>query len=412
MTRRKKGNPAWSHMRKLGLFRVVLALVVGTVGGWLAFALAVSGVTRYRAPQVALSFMPGDSVALAARADEILVSNQGKPSPLTMRMANDAVRQQAVNPTAVRLLGYEADAAGNGRAALALVNLATRLSRREAGAQLWLIEHHVLANDARAALAHYDVLLRTTAGAESLLFPRLTSALEDEPIRRALRPYLRGDSPWIGSFLWYAISNSQNVTGVVNLILESGGFPVRYTSSYHQRGLLDRLVRESRFQEALAVYRLVPGADLSRLSNPAFQDSDRDGRFGAVGWRIEEGTDAGGGIGSQTGNKSLGLSVFANAASTQRVASRLLYLRPGPYRLATALSHIDESPGAYVDFQLRCPVTGQTVPITRFADNPRRRIAPFIVPAGCFVQFLDIVISGGNGQTGFTATLSEVAISR
>ncbi|MGL5840147.1 MAG: tetratricopeptide repeat protein [Sphingorhabdus sp.] len=416
MARRKKENRFLTTIKAIGLLRILAALAIALIGGWLSLALAISGATRSKSPQVALMFVPGESNALSNRADQLFFANPTKPPAATARLARKALEQQAMNSRALRLLGYGADAKGDRPRALTLVKMAARLSRREPGTQLWLIEHYAQENDTAKTLNHYDILLTTKPDTQALLFPRLSNAIEDAPIRAALIPYLRQDKPWTSGFLWHAINNDKDLSNVVNLILEAKGFPKNKpgneTSREQERSLINRLVSENRFADARRIYALVPGASPALLTNPAFGEHDRDTRFGAMGWRIPDDPNAGGGFIGKKGQGRPALSIFASSATTRPVASRLLYLSPGSYRLAVKFAQFEPGDGGYVQFQMRCPTNEAAAPLWIFGVDPKRGVGQFDVPAGCPVQFLEIVASGGKGQLGLEATISSVAITR
>ena len=347
MARHKKQNRVIVDYNQIGLIRIIIALLIAGIGGWLSFALAVSGVARSKNPQVALNFFPIESTALAARSDQLFVVNPAKPSPLSGRLAKSALKQQAFNPRALRLLGYISDIKGDSQQAFVFIKMAEKLSRREAGAQLWLIEYSAQAGDTAKTLHHYDILLTTKPDTQALLFPRLSEAIEDQSIRTALLPYMRQDRPWVSSFLSYATSNSKDLTGLVNLISEAKGYPKNASARPLALSLISRLVGEQRFGEAKRIYYLLPDAKASRLTNPDFDDADRNGQFGTMGWQIPDDPNAGGGFVGKAGQGKPVLSIFANSATTQLVASRLLYLKPGSYRFSTKISELEKGDGGY-----------------------------------------------------------------
>ena len=258
MTRRKKENHAIAVFRQIGPIRIIAAFLLASVGGGLSFALAVSGVTRNKNPQAALGFVPIESTALAARADQLFVVNPAKPSPLSGKLARNALMQQAMNAKAIRLLGYIADIQGDKLQAFAMVNLAAKLSRREAGAQLWLIEYNAQAGDTAKTLSHYDILLTTKPETQALLNPRLSDAIEDEAIRTALLPYMRQNRPWVSGFLSHATSTNKDLTGLVDLISEAKGYPKNDAARPLALSLIGRLVGEKRFADAQRIYSLIP----------------------------------------------------------------------------------------------------------------------------------------------------------
>lgn len=416
MERKAKENPFMGAAKAIGPMRIVSCLLLAIVGSWFAIALTISGIARYKNPQAALVVMPRDSIALAARADLLLAANPTNPPPQAVRFAVQALQEQALNAKAIRILGYVADAKGERPRALALVQLAEQLSRREPATQLWLIEYHAQVNDIVKALKNYDILLKTKPDMQNLLFPRLSNAISDARIRAALLPHVRQNKPWTSNFLWHAINNDKDLSNIVNLILENRGFPKNKagdkSAREQEKSLLARLVADSRFADAQRIYVLVPGANPALLTNPAFDDHDRDGRYGVMGWQIIDDPNAGGGfVGKKTQDRPV-LSIFVSSATTRPVASRLLYLQPGSYRLIVVLDQFERGDGGYVQFRMRCPLNKSGASLWTFDVGPGRGQGQFDIPSNCPVQFLDIIASGGEGQLGLEAIISSVTIEQ
>jgi tetratricopeptide (TPR) repeat protein len=394
----------------MGFVRIALCTLIGLVGAWFALGLAISGVTRIKAPQAALAFVPSESAALATRADQLFFANPKNPPTTVSQLALQALESQAVNAKALRILGYAADARGDGAQAERLIEMAARLSRREPGAQLWLIEASARNGDIAQTLIHYDIALRTKPDTQTILFPRLLAAIEDPEIRTALKPYIRADNGWATGFLFFANSNSRNLPALVDLIVETGGLADSESSKGQELGLLSRLVAESFFNEARRLYLQIPGARPARLTSAAFEASDRDARFGPIGWQLNDDPDAGGGFTGKADELQTSLSIFANSATTRPVASKLLYLKPGSYLFSARLSNLDRGDEGFLRWQLRCPAIPAAPVWTIDSINASLR-ASFSIPANCPVQYLDLIASGGKGQTGLEATVASVTIN-
>lgn len=404
---RKSGQLA-AALLAIKLWRFAVAALLAIVGGYLAFSLAASGVARKKNPAAALLFVPGESTALAARADQLYFSSAGNPPPLVRIMALAALRQQAVNPRALRLLGYYADFRREPGKAMALINVAEKLSRREPGTQLWLIEASARNGDNVRTLAHYDILLRTKPDSQAVLFPRLTSALDDAEIRKSLIPYMRTDKGWVTGFVYHAISRSKDPASLVALLVEARGFPQTPALRNQSQLLINRLAAEKHFADARRVYLLLPGARAGRLSSPAFDSSDRDGQFAAIGWQIFDDAEAGGAF---TGKGPPTLAIYVDAATTRKVATKLLYLPEGRHFFTSRIASLDRGTGGWVRWNLRCPTGENQEPVWSAEAAQGNLQALLEIPAGCPVQYLDLVASGGNGQTGLEASIAAVRIS-
>lgn len=410
MAKIKATERLYAQLKAIGVIRIGLVTILAVAGVWYSFALAVSGVTRNKNPQVALMLTPSDSTALAARADQLFFANPQTPPAQVRTLALAALREQALNPKAQRLLGYYADIKGQNTKAERYVRTAAKLSRRELGAQLWLIEDEARNGSSQQTLVHYDIALRTKPEAQTILFPRLLNAIDDREIRTALKPYIRGNNQWAYSFLMFANAQSKNLPAVVDLIVETGGLPNRKAAQDQQLVLLERLVREKYFADARRLFLQMSESKQNRLMSTAFDQTDRDNRFGPIGWQFVNDPDAGAGLFGQAGDSKLALSIYVNSETTRPVAKKLLYLSPGSYRLSVKLAMLDRGDSGFVRWQMRCASQDNNPPLWTLDSISKDISAAFAIPASCPAQFLELIASGGKGQNGLQATIDNVAL--
>lgn len=409
MTRHPNPRAYRSAFKRLGAARILAIAGCGLVASALTLALAISGVTRTANPTLALRFMPGESLALAGQAEQLLVAEAQNPPAQVEALAKASLRNQALNPRALRVLGYFASARRDEKRARALIQLAERQSRRDAFTQLWLIEDAAQRGDIKGALTHYDIVLRTKPSIYSKLFPILLGALEDPSIRAALSHYIRTDEGWAPQFLTYATANSTNLPALVALVIESGGLKDPEAAHLQDLELLKRLVAEKQFSEARQIYMHMRGASAARLTDIAFDATDGRSQFGPMGWQLSGEADSGAAItGGENGRPAL--SVFANAATTAAVARKLLFLRPGSYDFAATLSRFEGGEGSQLRWQLRCPTLAGDQPVWSLDSGGRSAKANLSVPQECTVQYLDIVPSGGSGADGLNATIGALSL--
>ncbi len=407
MARASRKPDLSKRIRSFGPIRIAI-VVAGMVATWVAFALAVAGVTRNYAPDLALKFVPFEAIALAVRADQ-LQSSETMDQPASVRtMAQDALRHQALNPRALRVLGYYHGATGRPDLVAGFIRLADRQTRRDPVAQLWLIEDAVRQNDVRLALRRYDTVFRVEPSTYVPLFPVLLSAIDDPVIRAELVPYVRNDRGWIPSFLTHAIAGSSNLPALVDLVVASGGLGSGKDSADQLRALLERLVGERQFAQARRLFVRMPGATPARLTDARLAASDRSGTFGALGWQVRSETDFGSAFANGEGDRT-SLSIYANVGTTGVVASRLLYLPPGQHDFAAWMSVEVGGDVGRVRWQLRCAVQAAAEPLWSLeARAPASKGRPTI-PRGCPVQSLELVASAGPSE-GLEAAISDVSI--
>jgi O-antigen ligase len=397
-------------IRTTGLLRITIVSFVAIIGSWSAFALAVSGITRIKNPARALTFVSFESTALAARSDQLLFSSLQNPPKESYQMALAALRNQAVNARALRIVGFYLEAKGDSDRAARLIKYAAKLSRREPGAQIWQIERSAREGTTAETLEHFDILLRTKPDTSTLLFPRLMGAIDDAEVRAGLVPYVKLNRSWISSFLNLAILQAKNPSSLVELIVASGGLPKTSFAKSQGEQLIARLINEKQYSAAHRLYLTLPGAKASRLTNAAFDNTDLDGRFADLGWSVVNEPNAGAALDRKAGQDHPVLSLFVDSTTTRVVAKKMLYLKPASYRFHTKLAAIRQDRGSILKWRLRCPSL-EGAPIVWNANfDSKTLIADLNVPSKCPVQFLELEASGGDGKAGLEATIAYVRI--
>ncbi len=175
--------------------------------------------------------------------------------------------------------------------------------------------------------------------------------------------------------------------------------------------LLHRLAAEQNFAQARRLYSTMAGAKPDLLVTTSIGIANRDGRFGPMDWQLTNDSDAGSGFAKKAGSDAAVLSVFANAATTRTVASKLLYLEPGSYRFAATLSKLSGGDGGFLSWRLRCPADDSSTTAWTINTAGSSTQTDFTINAACSVQILDLTVSGGKGRSALEATVETVAIT-
>jgi hypothetical protein len=409
MARAKKVNPVLAALKRLGPIKVLLLSLVGLVGAGMALILAISGIARLGSPSVALAMLPNDGVALGAQADILIQGKPTNPPREVLALAMAALRNQAINPRAVRVLGFYTEVTGEFADAERLVRMAERLSRRESQGQMWLVEASARRNDTRQTLVHYDYALRVRPDNRQVLFPRLARAISDADIRTALKPYIRARNGWGEAFINYAIDENMYSPALASLMVESGGVANRKSNQILQVTLLGQLVNGGHYTDARRLYLSMAGSKEQRLSSVAFDGADRTGSHGPIGWQSFDNVDGSGGVRDET--KTLVMEVFASAANTLPVMRKLLFLKPGSYSFSATLSRLETDPGGYLRWQIRCMQGTQGVTVWTVDGVEKNIRSNFSIAENCPVQLVEIIASGGQGQAGIDATISRMQLT-
>lgn len=411
--RRKSRRSAAPEAPRIQLSGAALAkyaviAVLGLIGAWFAFGLAVSGIARSKAPDRALAFVPSEGNALANKADIALLSGKKIPAKVLANTARASLRSAPLNPKAVRLLAISAAMNGDEDRASKLVHKAAALTRRDALTHVFLIEEAARRDDLKTALVHYDLALRTSSIAPQILFPRLLKAIELPEVRTALRPYMRGGEQWTTDFVNFSKDQGKDLTALVDLMLETGGSPDPATARALRANVVSALNDRQQYTQIARLLRPAPGGTAA-LTGVGLETLDQTKGLGPAGWQLLN--DAEVGASGQVDAKAATMTIYANPETSRPVARKLLLLSPGRYRFSFRLAPLDRGEGGAIGWHLRC-IQPKVSTLWRLDGVMASGSAEWNVGQGCPVQLLEIVATGGRGQTGMEAVLSDVALAR
>ena len=353
---------------------LLLFLVLGAAA--MALQSAVVRLLARDAPDLALRISPGDSMALAAKANLLLAASVRDPaqSAAARRMAQSAIMRDLTRDDALLVLAATTSGAGAERRALPLLYQAQTLSRRNLPVQMWLIEESVRNGNVAGALYHFDVALRTSNAAGPILFPVLRNAIEDRGLTRDIARTLNA-APWRGAFLQYAVSLNQPSAALAAVVGRQRGLEP-FQGVDLKASLVAQLATAKLYDEA-GILALGRAARL--VQDPAFA-SDRgyppftwqlSGTSGLTARRLRE-------------NANSLLEVQADDGAVGTVAAQIIHAPPGSYTLVATLA--EQRPGLSV--RLACADSGRE--LTRI-DVDQARGRPVAIPPGCPFQNLNIV---------------------
>lgn len=385
--------------------RKAVALGIGTaLLAWGAASNAAVNLFHFKAPQIALSLDSSDPVALVRDAQTRFNIGEIEGGSIEMLgIVQRSVSELPLNGPAFRLYGLTSAANADLPGVRAQMAMSDQLERRDAAAQLWLIEDAVEQNDIARALRHYDTALRVQRSSRALLYPVLTDALESEVIRERFLPYFDARPPWLDSFLRYAVSNTQQPTVIAELARSAGGFPEGPAFSSLDRELLTQLVAFEEYAAATDHFSRIDGADPSVLGDLSLTDASTNAAFAPITWQpfqidgIETFV-----LASPSGNDAVEIEAEVEAGYKGPLARKLLALDPGAYRLSAEMRADDYGRADTARWIIRCAGQPQTLPLVQeeapLADDFTISAA-FTVPQDCPVQtvfvYSDTLVSTG-----------------
>ena len=331
--------------------------------------------------------------------------------PQVAATARSSLRHDPLNPAALRFLAMAAEARSDLPGALALARLSERVTRRDLLTQAMLIEAAVQGGDTATALVHYDRALRTKVNAPALLFPILRAAIEDREIRRALRPYIGADRPWTEAFLREALSQGTHPGLVADLLLTPPRSRARITlASTLSSRMISDLSAARDYETARTYYLTLSGADPMLLTATALDVRSTDARFIPLAWQTMDTAQIG--VTFEQGETENGrhAHVQAGPGASATVLRKVLLLPPGNYVATDVRESLAAGPRASAYWQLSCVNRGApAVPI--WTSKAGKSEQP-VIPAGCSIQMVELVVTGGDGQEGIEFVVRRFELKR
>ena len=380
--------------------RFGVAAVFGVLLSYLVVVNGIASIAGTTNPLLVLKFAPYDATANAAQADRLQQFGASDHAQAdAARYSRNAIERSLLIPVAVRILGFEAEQKRDLARARALLLESAKLSRRDLGTSLWLINDAVQKGDTTTALQYYDTAMRSSAVARTILFPILTDAIADPEFIEPMIKLLVSRPNWSGEFVVFALASGKATPNLASIVAKSPGI-IRENPPIAQ-ALLDVLIRENRFEEAW---------DLNAaLTSNTRRGAVADTRFVAnnalvpFGWRFSGHSDFG------VVQSERGLDLFALAETGGVAASQLLLLRPGRYRLQS-IGRI-RTGGASWTATCSGNVT-QELAILPVSLNGVSVSSEFTVPAGCAATWLRLVLRTDGAPEGLSGHVREVQVQR
>jgi hypothetical protein len=418
MSKKRKSDPRLAVLTaKSSAYWAKLAAIISITGylAWLSFIHAVANISWQQNPDMALSFVPDHPLALSRKADELFSENQDARTLAKVEaMAKQSLKGGALNPVAIRLLGYVADVRGDQTKARELMLLSQKVSRRDLGTQLWLIEDAVARGDKKQALQHYDIALRTKPSSFSILFPTLVGALDDPEVRSGLAPYVKANPVWLPSFLNEAINNSENPVNVADVLLKAGALPDSEDYRSWSNQLLAKLALKSQFSAYRQYYLSLTGSKAATLRSVGLSRLTVNLPHSSAGWQLVDNADIGGTFSSFDKSGKGKLLGFAGSGERGALMHKYLFLEPGNYKFSAFYDAPDAAPDAEIRWEMQCLSAKGNVAKWFTADPVRKgrsaAAVDFDLGADCRNQMLILQVAGGSGQTGMEFTLRSVNI--
>lgn len=395
--------------------RLLAAIAGSLLVAYGAATSAAVNVFHTKLPALALSFDDDDPVALVRDA-QIDLAAGAVPSggnDAILGVVRQSVSDLPINAPAFRLYGLASATNADLPGVREQMAISERMERRDAAAQLWLIEDAVERNDVTRALRHYDTALRIEQSTRAVLYPVLTDAMESDVIRERFKPYMESRPPWLESFLRFAVSNTKDPVAIAELARISGGFPTGSAYSSLDRELLTQLVASEDYGAAIAHFRRIDGADESVATGLALTLASTAEAYSPITWQpfsidgIEPFV-----LASPAGEGMVEIEAEMESGYTGPVARKLIALDPGRYSMRAALRAEDFGTQDQGSWQIFCAGRQGSDPVVNETFDLAEEMAisaSFTIPADCSAQLV-LVSADTTIRTGYLKLVIAEAV--
>lgn len=391
-----------------GWQRAVLLGLIGLVVAGLSTRSALERIMASARPDLVLSFAPADPRALDVTFKRAL--DRGAVTPRDFATwsarARGALVESPLEPAMLRIMSVDPTFKRPER----LLDLAERISRRDALVELALIEVSVNAGRVDQALVHYDRALSVFPDMRGVLFPILTNALSEQNIRSALTRLAARQRPWVDPFLALAVRESAKPADVAALLSAMSRLPSPPPSlAEHQATLAGRFVTAQDYRTAASLARMAtrtdPGAiDRVALSPATWQTAARPLTWtggeaeGVDADLIDDGT----------------AQISARPGATGLALFRILVRQPGRYRFKAGVARSPEVDAAAGRWTFLClkPSGARTLASAAFAAGRTGSVTTdFDLPRDCGGLRIDLTVDNAASGTDGGFLLRDVRLT-
>jgi hypothetical protein len=270
----------------------------------------------------------------------------------------------------------------------AMLSEALARNPRSRLARLFALEVRLRRGQAAGAARDMAILTRLMPDAQQVFVPELARMARDPRTSRALRQALRTDRRLHGLVLHHLAQQGANLDLILRIAGDLPGATPDPEIADWRATLMNALAAKGDITRAYLLWRNFTGAE----GEPGgVYDGDFQGRPGLppFNWRLASSE-----MGAAERARRGGLEVQYYGRTAGELASQLLMLQPGRYRIGFHAEGDLNSPQHRLIWRLQCHRGNRTImelPLANITYAGRTVVADFTVPANCQGQWLRLV---------------------
>lgn len=392
-----------------GALYALAILAAALAVGWLAYRTMAVRLLPAGSPKAA-SIAPGDPKVILDRAMIEFVTKRGALSGATMESIGSAALKAPLEARPYLFYGVRDLVRRDNSRALATLEAGRRLDPRQRWIRVLLLDRYLRAKRYREAAGEFAVLARLVGAASTPILAELARMSTDPSTRDAVRQTLATDFN-----LELALLTKLAQSGGDPRLIFSMASPRALAAASRPNGwgsaLIDTMVKQRQFADARTVWKRIFHLSDAATSPPLY-DAGLNGLPGSApfNWSLAAGSP--GAVDMRGGQ----LQVEYYGRDTGDLASQLMILRPGRYRLGFVLSGAPTNAETSLSWSVRCAGNEQAAPLLNtilptVANTSRRQNLVFTVPnTGCPAQWLRLSGNSGEFPSPINAMVSGITL--
>lgn len=350
-----------------------------------------------------------DPTHLFSRLNNQLLNSPTMPAEADYAAVGKAATQVPLSAEPFFLFGFRALSDGDRVRGTRLIEEARRRNPRHRLARLLWLDHLLTTNRTAEATVELAAIRRLVPEATDMIVDQLARLAVDPRSAGAVAKTLRSE-PLLDDVLERLARNGADVGQILTLAAsgrrESEGSP----SAPWKIVILTRLVDAGQYQRAHALWRQFGrvGTAQATVYNPQFAEVAGGPPFN---WQLATGA-----IGGVEPLRGGGLSIDYYGRESGDIATQLLLLQPGRYRLQFNAEGNAPGQGTVLQWRLTCAKAGGAVlvdaPLKGISYKPQTVRQVFDVPGDCPAQWLRLQGVSGEFPTPQIAQISQFSLQR
>jgi hypothetical protein len=389
------------------LIRAVVVVLLGLYVAWWAVTTSIVNAEVNENPFLAARAEPDNPRVRISLAMVYFLLRGGRVPEESRRSALEAVNQAPLADEPFLLAGVNALAAGRNAEGERLLTEARRRNPRLRLARLLLLDRYLREQRVKEAVGEMKALGGLIGAASSLLTPALAKMAQDPATAPQMLPLLRTQPALQESVLENLVASGADVA----VILHVAGPAARTRNDAPWKArVLAGLVANHRIAYAWQLWKTFTGRE-GDSGDKGLYDAGFAGLPGPppFNWDL-----ANGGAGAAERSPSHALQVEYYGRDNASLASQLMMLRPGRYRLSFRAGGDASGEGSRLAWNVACEEGGAPLlqlPITRTASTPKAFAGVFTVPAsGCAAQWIRLNGISGDVESRQSVTIDGLSI--